>query len=311
MLNTVENLKLNIYIKENKMRKLKESAMAELDIAAQEAATFEAFVQTVKQEFPQLAKDLNKSEVISFLQNLYDDSKVKQENKMKVAESTLIKEEEEKGLPFLLAKTWLNEYDSNIQFAVRTEEIIGFLYNLRNKEFKQYKGEIERMYLPYKKAKDAFEKLWDEASVFPDKDLKEIKQENKTTMKKSQLAQIIREEIQKMIAEAEPDFSKVDSILKGTYKRPAAKVDPKIKKIAGILDTLVSKPFDSAKLEDILNALGPIEPMKLESAIDMMKTSVFELNDGYPFYNLEVRSNNYTDKGVALSWEDDGTWRAG
>ena len=213
MLNTVENLRLNIYIKENKMRKLKESAMAELDIAAQEAATFEAFVQTVKQEFPQLAKDLNKSEVISFLQNLYDDSKVKQENK--------------------------------------------------------------------------------------------------TTMKKSQLAQIIREEIQKIIAEAEPDFAKVDSILKGTYKRPAAKVDPKIKKIAKILDTLVSKPFDSAKLEDILNALGPIEPMKLESAIDMMKTSVFELNDGYPFYNLEVRSNNYTDKGVALSWEDDDTWRAG
>jgi hypothetical protein len=80
--------------------------------------------------------------------------------------------EEEKGLPFLLAKTWLNEYNSNIQFAVRTEEIIGFLYNLRDEEFKQYKEEIERMYLPYKKAKDAFEKLWDEASVYPDKDLK-------------------------------------------------------------------------------------------------------------------------------------------
>ena len=81
--------------------------------------------------------------------------------------------EEEKGLPFLLAKTWLNEYNGNIQFAVRTEEIIGFLYNLRNEEFKQYKGEIERMYLPYKKAKDAFEKLWDEASVYSDKDLKD------------------------------------------------------------------------------------------------------------------------------------------
>jgi hypothetical protein len=80
--------------------------------------------------------------------------------------------EEEKGLPFLLAKTWLDEYNGNIQFAVRTEEIIGFLYNLRDEEFKQYKEEIERMYLPYKKAKDAFEKLWDEASVYPDKDLK-------------------------------------------------------------------------------------------------------------------------------------------
>jgi hypothetical protein len=80
--------------------------------------------------------------------------------------------EEEKGLPFLLAKTWLNEYNSNIEYARRTEEIINFLYNLRDEEFKQYKGEIERMYLPYKKAKDAFEKLWDEASVYPDKDLK-------------------------------------------------------------------------------------------------------------------------------------------
>jgi len=29
------------------------------------------------------------------------------------------------------------------------------------------------MYLPYKKAKDAFEKLWDEASVYSDKDLKD------------------------------------------------------------------------------------------------------------------------------------------
>jgi hypothetical protein len=89
-----------------------------------------------------------------------------------ITENQEIKEEA-KGLPFLLAKTWLDEYNGNIQFAVRTEEIIGFLYNLRNEEFKQYKGEIERMYLPYKKAKDAFEKLWDEASVYSDKDLKD------------------------------------------------------------------------------------------------------------------------------------------
>jgi uncharacterized protein YoaH (UPF0181 family) len=107
------------------------------------------------------------------------------------------------------------------------------------------------------------------------------------------------------------DYNKVDSILKGTYKRPVAEVDPEIKKMANVLDTLVSGPFGYEKLEDILNALGPIEPTALDKAIDMMKTSVFELNGGDPFYNLIVHSNKYTDKGVALSWEDDGTWRAG
>ena len=98
-----------------------------------------------------------------------DLSKLGQVNEIDEAEI----KEEAKGLPFLLAKTWLDEYNGNIQFAVRTEEIIGFLYNLRDEEFKQYKEEIERMYLPYKKAKDAFEKLWDEASVYSDKDLKD------------------------------------------------------------------------------------------------------------------------------------------
>ena len=75
-------------LKENKMKKLKESAMAELDIAAQEAPTFEAFVKTVKQEFPQLASDLNKPEVISFLQNMYDDAKMR-ENKTTMKKSEL------------------------------------------------------------------------------------------------------------------------------------------------------------------------------------------------------------------------------
>lgn len=80
-------------LKENKMKKLKESAMAELDLAAQEASTFEAFLKTVKQEFPQLASDLNKPEVISFLQNMYDDAKMR-ENKMTKAQLTkLIREE--------------------------------------------------------------------------------------------------------------------------------------------------------------------------------------------------------------------------
>ena len=75
-------------LKENKMKKLRESAMAELDIAAQEAPTFEAFLKTVKQEFPQLASDLNKSEVISFLQNMYDDAKMG-ENKTIIKKSQL------------------------------------------------------------------------------------------------------------------------------------------------------------------------------------------------------------------------------
>jgi len=116
------------------------------------------------------------------------------------------------------------------------------------------------------------------------------------------------EEAEKMNEAA--DYNKVDSILKGTYKRPVAEVDPEIKKMANVLDTLVSKPFGYEKLEDILNALGPIEPTTLSKAINMMKTSVFELNDGDPFYNLITHSSKYTDKGVALSWEDDH-WMAG
>jgi hypothetical protein len=126
-----------------------------------------------------------------------------------------------------------------------------------------------------------------------------------------QLAGMVTEnEYQESSKNEAADYNKVDSILKGTYKRPVAEVDPEIKKMANVLDTLVSKPFGYEKLEDILNALGPIEPTTLDKAIDMMKTSVFELNGGDPFYNLIVHSNKYTDEGVALSWEDDH-WRAG
>jgi len=139
-----------------------------------------------------------------------------------------------------------------------------------------------------------------------------MKQQINEIKRMQQLAGVITEsEYQESSKNEAADYNKVDSILKGTYKRPVAEVDPEIKKMANVLDTLVSKPFGYEKLEDILNALGPIEPTDLDKTIDMMKTSVFELNDGYPFYNLEVRSNNYNDDGVALSWEDDGTWRAG
>ena len=108
------------------------------------------------------------------------------------------------------------------------------------------------------------------------------------------------------------DYSKVDSILAGTYKRPEKAVNPEMQKISQVLDKFVSKPFDYERLEDLLNALGPIKPQKLDKAIDMMKTSAFELNGGDPFYNLIVHSSNYSDdsQGVALSW-DDRKWNAG
>jgi hypothetical protein len=139
-----------------------------------------------------------------------------------------------------------------------------------------------------------------------------MKQQINEIKRMQQLAGMVTEsEYQESSKNEAVDYNKVDSILKGTYKRPVAKVDPEIKKMANVLDTLVSGPFGYEKLEDILNALGPIEPTTLDKAIDMMKTSVFELNGGDPFYNLIVHSNKYTDKGVALSWEDDGTWRAG
>ena len=139
-----------------------------------------------------------------------------------------------------------------------------------------------------------------------------MKQQLNEIKRMQQLAGMVTEsEYQESSKNEAVDYNKVDSILKGTYKRPVAEVDPEIKKMANVLDTLVSGPFGYEKLEDILNALGPIEPTTLDKAIDMMKTSVFELNSGDPFYNLIVHSNKYTDKGVALSWEDDGTWRAG
>ena len=102
------------------------------------------------------------------------------------------------------------------------------------------------------------------------------------------------------------DYSKVDSILAGTYKRPEKAVDPEAQKISQVLDKLVSRPFDYEKLEDVLNALGPVTPKKLDAAIDMMKdSSDFELNGGDPFYNLIVHADNYSpdSEGVALSWQ--------
>lgn len=107
----------------------------------------------------------------------------------------------------------------------------------------------------------------------------------------------------------EIDYSKIDSILGGTYKRPEIAIDPEIQKIAGILDKLISQSFDYDRLEDILNALGPIEPEMLENAIDAMKSKgEFDLEED----NLIVRADNYSDdsEGVALGWNGN-KWTAG
>lgn len=108
------------------------------------------------------------------------------------------------------------------------------------------------------------------------------------------------------------DYSKVDSILAGTYKRPEKAVNPEIQKISQVLDKFVSKPFDYERLEDLLNALGPVKPQKLEKAIDMMKIDSLDLTGENDFWNLVVYSNNYSDdsEGVALSW-DGRKWNAG
>jgi hypothetical protein len=105
------------------------------------------------------------------------------------------------------------------------------------------------------------------------------------------------------------NYDEIDSILGGTYKRPEIAIDPKIQKIADILDKLISQPFDYERLEDVLNALGPIKPEMLENAIDAMKSKgEFDLEDD----NLIVRADTYSDdsEGVALGWND-VKWTAG
>jgi hypothetical protein len=126
-------------------------------------------------------------------------------------------------------------------------------------------------------------------------------------MKLTEFRKLIREEVRKVVKEI--DYSKADTVIKGTYKRPEKQVDPEAKKLAEYLDKFVSSKFDYNKLEDLLNALGAT-PEDLESAINLMKKSVFDLNDGYPYYNLEVISSNYKNTGVALAWNEDH-WEAG
>jgi hypothetical protein len=105
------------------------------------------------------------------------------------------------------------------------------------------------------------------------------------------------------------NYDEIDSMLGGTYKRPEIAIDPEIQKAADILDKLISQPFDHERLEDILNALGPIKPKMLDKAIDLMKSiGEFELENG----NLIVFADNYSDdsEGVALGYYG-GKWNAG
>jgi len=126
-------------------------------------------------------------------------------------------------------------------------------------------------------------------------------------MTASEFRKLIREEVRKVVNEI--NYSKADTVIKGTFKRPEKLVDPETKKLARYLDKFVSSKFGYQKLEDLLNALEAT-PEDLKPAINVMKKSVFELNDGEPFYNLEVTSSNYKETGVALAWNEDH-WEAG
>ena len=125
-------------------------------------------------------------------------------------------------------------------------------------------------------------------------------------MKATEFRKLIREEVRKVVNEI--NYSKADTVIKGTFKRPEKLVDPETKKLASYLDKFVSSKFVSQKLEDLLNALEAT-PEDLKPAINVMKKSVFELNDGEPFYNLVVTSSNYKETNVALAWNKDH-WEA-
>lgn len=77
-------------------KKLKEGAMSELNLAAQESPTFEAFLQRVKEDFPQLAGDLGRPNVKEFLQNIYEDAQNMSESKLDI--KRIVREEVAKAL---------------------------------------------------------------------------------------------------------------------------------------------------------------------------------------------------------------------
>jgi hypothetical protein len=77
-------------------KRLKEGAMSELNLAAQESPTFEAFLERVKQDFPAIAADVNSPNVKEFLKNIYEDAQNMKESKLDIRK--IIREEIAKAL---------------------------------------------------------------------------------------------------------------------------------------------------------------------------------------------------------------------
>lgn len=73
-------MNLRSLIKEEIAKHILEGAMSELDIAAHEAGSFEEFVKAAKSEFPSLASEISKPDVIKFLQGVYDAAKLNSES---------------------------------------------------------------------------------------------------------------------------------------------------------------------------------------------------------------------------------------
>ena len=102
-------------------------------------------------------------------------------------------------------------------------------------------------------------------------------------MKKSELRQLIREEINKV-----------------------NETSSKIKKKVKVLEKLVSKPFTIDALQDTLNKLG-IDPIELDEIAIEIESSVpvdFETEHGYDddFANLIVHSRNYKSGNEVLTY---------
>lgn len=73
-------MNLKNLIKEEIAKHLLEGSMSQLDVIAHEIGSFEEFVKAVKSEFPSLASEISKPEVIKFLQGIYDDAKLNSES---------------------------------------------------------------------------------------------------------------------------------------------------------------------------------------------------------------------------------------
>ena len=72
-------------VKEDSAKKnLKENAVSELMIAAQESTTYKAFITRVIEDFPQLAVDIDRPAFRGFLETIYNDAKSMRESKLDI-----------------------------------------------------------------------------------------------------------------------------------------------------------------------------------------------------------------------------------